>query len=98
MDVQTFTGSVACIMRSGSSQVREVAVGQPLTVGPAGAISCDAGEVVDNQVTFSQPGRYTVSHMGGVFSVLAFEPAALARVPRQQSSGASGIDRSDDTR
>lgn len=95
--IKTYTSATdTCFMRATSSQVREVAVGQQLTVGHTGTITTDAdsAEVVGNAVTFTQPGRFTVSWLGGTFSVVAYESAALDLVPRQQSSGAVGRERS----
>lgn len=84
-------------MRVNSSQVREVAVGEVLTVGSTGTISCDSehATVDGNRVTFSEPGRCRVTWIGGVFDALAFEPESLDAVPAKQSSGnIGGPDRS----
>jgi hypothetical protein len=97
-EVATYTGSIACTMRSGSNQVREVMVGETMTVGTVGQITCDGGAVDGNRVSFHTPGRYRVRWSGGAFDCLAYEAGALDIVPRVQSSGASGIERDADSR
>ena len=97
-EIITSTPATSVVMRSGSAQVREVEVGETLTVGNHGSISVagdHAGALIEgNRVTFAEPGRYTVRHVVGQFDVLAYEPTALDRVPRRPSSGSSE-DRSD---
>jgi hypothetical protein len=92
------SASDSVVMRTGSSQVREVAIGETLTVGSGGTITCDGGTVSGNTVTFAVPGRFTVTHAGGKFAVLAYEPAALDLVPLTQTSGAIGVTRSEHDR
>jgi hypothetical protein len=82
-------------MRTGSSQVREVAIGETLTVGHAGTVAVDSESaiVTGNTAVFTVPGRFTVSHALGEFAALAYEPGALDRVPLTQTSGAIGVTR-----